>query len=889
MKKLLFLILFFATPLPAQIVISTIPTTLETANGFYRVEASNMGCFSTTALALSTVRTISVTFANAGNCQGIVLMIWNGGYYGSADVDRSVTVTFQQNIATVWTTVQTVTLTANQITNTSSNKWGIWTVPFPITPTAVTTAASTWRFQVIQSGGSTGTWYIKTSDGTNPFYATWCDNAVSFADFDAIIVSSYTTINTSATFRSQGLGTGETTRSIAAIVCRNTNPTSDNVALLKWENPAVSSYVLTLDGYMVLGAHSGFRAGTAANPIAKAQMGTITFDATPTYGSAGNSGIVDPFNGLYYSGRGSLFIYGEIPAVERALLNADANVGATAIVTDVATGWVNGDTIYIGGQDTKTASAEWKTYTVNNTVGTTVNLTGALTAFNRKTGGIVFRLNGYGMTINQNGSTSNILIRLNNPSNFVISGTRVTDSRIYNLYSADTSPCSFDAAANRSKIQFTHSSWYTSASGYSFVPTINENGFDMSYVNGLLKTQIFYNFAPATMSNNPPGVATFDNLWIAAPGYSYPIDISGAMFFNHSMTNCKFQNCNTGLRWAGTDATLTNTSFYGCGSGLATQNMMRGTYSNLSFDNCTNGIYLWAYTSMGVVDVQASDISFGQTTANTYDIAFTGSQYTDLELIDPLGNITYDTTYLKQTLNGTHIKITNHNATTNDDRGVLTYGYYQRTGDGLGDTTAWCGSSFSVANADQFAMRFQPTDGTSLLTYLDNAGQTTIGNCNGLTVTVTARIKINNAAYYAGTYILPTLKVYYDNNTKQVFSTATATTDAQQLQCVFAPATASGFIKIQLDSASDAATSNAYWYLGELVVNPPPGVVVDTTRFGSGSWSSAVPLGTTRTFPAPDSPWNMPTSAYQINGSFGKLATDTEIKADDAATLSIGR
>jgi hypothetical protein len=202
---------------------------------------------------------------------------------------------------------------------------------------------------------------------------------------------------------------------------------------------------------------------------------------------------------------------------------------------------------------------------------------------------------------------------------------------------------------------------------------------------------------------------------------------------------------------------------------------------------------------------------------------------------------------------------------------------------------AWCGSSFSVASNGQFGVRLQPNSGTNLLTYYDNAGQTTIGNCQTLTVTVTARIKINNAAYYAGTYTLPTLKVFYDNSTAQVFSTATATTDAQQLQCIFAPTTTGGFIKIQIDSASDATGTNAYWHLGELVVNSPPGVVVDTTRFGSGSWSSALPLGTSRTFPAPDSPWNMPTSVFQIDGSFGKLATDTEIKADDAATMGIGR
>ena len=46
---------------------------LSTANGFYRAEAWNLGIASTTKLAVSTPRYINTTFANAGDCQGIVL------------------------------------------------------------------------------------------------------------------------------------------------------------------------------------------------------------------------------------------------------------------------------------------------------------------------------------------------------------------------------------------------------------------------------------------------------------------------------------------------------------------------------------------------------------------------------------------------------------------------------------------------------------------------------------------------------------------------------------------------------------------------------------------------------------------------------------------------
>ena len=51
---------------------------LSTANGFYRAEAWNLSMLSNTYLPISTVRYINVTFANAGNCKGIVLGIAGG-------------------------------------------------------------------------------------------------------------------------------------------------------------------------------------------------------------------------------------------------------------------------------------------------------------------------------------------------------------------------------------------------------------------------------------------------------------------------------------------------------------------------------------------------------------------------------------------------------------------------------------------------------------------------------------------------------------------------------------------------------------------------------------------------------------------------------------------
>ena len=154
---------------------------LSTANGFYRCEDWNMGLFSTSRLVLNSTRTINVDFDNAGNCQGLVV----GLATSDSTVDRSVVVELYEGV----TLRATQTLTADQITNSVANKISLgWIIPFVFsTPYAVTTTDATWSFKVYQTGGSTGYWYLSTSDATNPFFVTWCDTQISFNNNDTVI------------------------------------------------------------------------------------------------------------------------------------------------------------------------------------------------------------------------------------------------------------------------------------------------------------------------------------------------------------------------------------------------------------------------------------------------------------------------------------------------------------------------------------------------------------------------------------------------------------------------------------------------------------------------------------------------------------------------------
>jgi predicted membrane protein len=95
------------------VIVSNGSTNLSTTNGFYRAEAYNMFphyyAAPASALALSTLRTWDVTFANAGNLLGVVLqMSLFAGTSASLDVallEKIGTFTISIGVAAVVTLV----------------------------------------------------------------------------------------------------------------------------------------------------------------------------------------------------------------------------------------------------------------------------------------------------------------------------------------------------------------------------------------------------------------------------------------------------------------------------------------------------------------------------------------------------------------------------------------------------------------------------------------------------------------------------------------------------------------------------------------------------------------------------------------------------------------
>ncbi|MDD5707166.1 MAG: hypothetical protein PHR35_14680 [Kiritimatiellae bacterium] len=266
------------------VVISNGQTTLNTAGGFYRVEADNLSWFNGSQ-ALTSTRYIAFTAANAGNCQGVVISLVDIGL----NISKSVTVTLQEFSGGAWGDVAgaTKTLTAAEICGAymtgSYAGYGQYIVPFVLgVPHAITVTPATWRFKVEQAAGGVATnWYMYTSDVGNlyPFFAMWCDTAVSFNNDDILICKDKVTIDKTTSFGAK-LGTSDAGNGVGCVICSNgVHAEANDVALLEWANPPAASYTLTVKGLMVMPQFAGFRVGskrTAAVTISHAAPGVVT-------------------------------------------------------------------------------------------------------------------------------------------------------------------------------------------------------------------------------------------------------------------------------------------------------------------------------------------------------------------------------------------------------------------------------------------------------------------------------------------------------------------------------------------------------------------------------------------------------------------------------------
>lgn len=912
---------------------------LATASGFYRAEAYNLGSSSTTAaLALTTARIISPTFANAGNINGIVLAVNTTSIF----TDRTLTVRLQEavTVGSFNTTTERVNITAHGFSNgmevsftstgtlpsgiTSStsvyfivNKtaddfqisltaggsavllsgtptgtatcwvvrtsnamvysdiYGTYTtgttyakynynngyVPFKLTPYAVDTTAGKWRFHVFQSGGTSGTWNLITSDSVNPFYVAWCDNKVSHTDDDTLIVVDLMQIDKTASIAGI-LGTGATVDSNACVICRNTDYSESNVALLTWHPTPAASYTFTIKGTVWMGTHSGFRVGTSSVPIPAAQKAVISF-AAPINGTTTTSkfsSIIGASSATLVAMRSSVFLYGEVPSVVATTTASDSATGQAHVITSVNTGWVNGDTVVVGKQDI-VGQGDTTLYTVNSVSTNDITLTGNLATNVRKSGGTIFRTNGFGVKLQGISNSVYGAFVLYQPSFIKIVGMESVDTRLTITASSYYYCC--DDAAYRGQYLITDSTFRMTGTSVIqsmstlFVPIggfliqrvytfrCNIGGPVTGYANATLKSGYFEIYDCACISNNYSANITATN---TAKVKCQRNVFENSLRYGYLMSgiSCTF----TDNRVWGIPATG-SLGYYSIGVGQLVNPVL---VSDNSVDKSTTGISFQASTSINCTDV---GMLFGQQSANTADIYFVGGAIVDYIFDTPVGNLVIDTTEIEDIIPTSKMRIINYNTSTYDDRVYTSVGNFQRCGTGLADTT--------VRTAGGYSLRFEVTSATDQLAWTQ---QFPTGDIQNKTMTVSCWVKINSAAFYAGTYTAPTLSITYDNGLTTQTATATNSTSWQRLAVSFTPTTSFGQIDVAIYGATDATSTDSYFYLDDMDMAFPAGTSLNLG--GLDLWVDALPVTPTiATVPSTGSVWDVPTSSLTTSGSVG--------------------
>ena len=877
---------------------------LSTASGFYQAEAYNLGFLSTGHLAISSARTRTVTFAHSGNCQGIVLSLYNassGSDYGvTVELQQSynpVTISFASpavvtsaghgladqapiifsttnvlpaplvvdtvyyvktpltdtfNISatpggaainttnagsgthSAWGTKALTTLANTAIINSTNRYARSGNVFVPFTggtfPSAVTTDAGKYRFRITDITGTLDHWSLNTSDGSNIFYVTWCDNKVSHSDNDVVIVKDAVTIDKSFT-TSAVLGTGDTVNGVGMVICRS----SDSVTpLLTWQNPPVSSYTWTIKGMICMGTRSIMRIGsTGTGRIPYAQQAILAFAYTA------DAGTTRP---KFYSGessvwgKASLYMYGEIPAITKYTLSADANTGQKIIYLTDVTGLNPADVLVIGKQYIK-GLGETSTYAIDtiDVPNKKVTLTSNILTNARKAGGSVLKKGHYGIILTSVSTTNHAFP---NPSNFEISGVELDDQSFTCGVTVTSNYTLADDVSNTSQYLIQDVlCWGTLYANYLMSLTILNYGALVQRVYGN-RYCLTYNPTAYYVSTVYSGTLTIKDCVSLNMGTS-TLEGGGANV-KFDIENCSFENsaATYGLIFAnGIDPIIKNNIFWGYSSvpGAIQLANITNTGRNILdisgnyYDYNTIGISINGALSQTQLGAYLKNESFGTSFANTTDISLVNGGYSKTTFDNCIIATTVKT-LLPYFVPGSIISFINYNQSAGDDRDWLPYGYFQKTGTGLTDNTC------HTSGTGKYAIRFESTSSTNLLTWYFVVPT---GDITSKTMNLSVWVNINNATYYATTYQLPRLTVNYDNGTI-AYSQASNVTGWQLLNLPFTPATSYGQITVTFSTMTDATGSNAYVYWDDVSISYPPNTALDLG--GLDLWANALPV-----------------------------------------------
>jgi hypothetical protein len=824
------------THTPVTITIASPGLVTDTAHGLSDGQALEFA----TSGALPTGLTAATTYyINASACPDPTNKYWVYTSYANAiaggATGRVNTSGSQSGTHNVWIDRATKTRTRDDILQ-NLYSGGTWLVPFEFTaPYAVDTTASKWRINVSQGSG-VGTWYTITSDATALSYVTWSDVAASYASNDFVVAKDKCKIDMSGTFGAL-TGTGYVAAGHCGWSCvsPNASTNADDWDMFYVDAPA-AAYTLTLKGYLAISTRSIFKIGKSTSVIPYASQFKLLAD-TPTYGSAGQSGLASPFKTQYYGDIGAgLAVYGEVPTRMRSTLTAGTVVGSPDLTVDDETGWANGDIVAVTKQDTGAASAS-ALYTVSSTAANTVTLTGNIATNDRLAGGKVARMgpSGFGVVLEQaSSSPSSRWILLGSPSRFHIEGAFIKypywsccysmaylwNNNLTEVYTLKN--CAVQGWSVTSNLMN-----YFNGPGGTLVEDCN-----FALANGQTKCFVMSRATPAQsgVAQSTGGTIVRRNL-VANPGMFTETAVHSDFTYEDNI----FHNTSCGFMAGGYNATITGNEFYGVygqGSTNAGALTVSSIYTNLdvsdnTFTRCLTAI--WFLQNAIVLGTTFRNTTFSN---NTTDLAFKDDQLLQNVLFDTVTTaslLTYTGT-VSNLIPGSSIGIANE-GTANYDRTITTYGTFTRTGDGLVDTTV------HTSGTNMFAMRMETNTTTDSLVWHQHLPT---GNILGKTAVIGAWVNIANANYYAGTHTLPRLTVDYDNGTI-AYAQAAEATGWQFIVVPFTPTTGYGEILVNLSAKTDATGTDAYVYWDDVSYLPPAGI--EPLNLGSlDLWAGAMPV-----------------------------------------------
>jgi len=819
----------------------TVQAGIGTANGFYRAEAQNVSCAGASkSFTTATPATIDVTFANAGNCQGVILTT-----YTLPDVSgyRDYIVKLQEQTApSVWTDRASVTVSQSTVAVTNAGQsYRFIIYPFVFTtPYAVDTTPNKWRFSIGLTGTGNDIGYVMTSNGTAISYITWCDTTVSYSANDALIVKDPVVVDQSCTF--SGVNGTDATNSYAIILCRGADNTYSGMVNFSWENPPQASYTLTIKGRMIMSSYSTWQIGSEDSPIPAAQQAYVYWDTPPTGTIITNTGLHYIY--LSYSGgnmSGNLIWYGEYPTYMQTTLAADANIGDTTLTTTDTTGWSIGDTIAIGKRNASTGNI---TRTITNISGTTITINSAIASAKHFSGGHILNLTSskYGIYENVNTTTGAQFKYVLGPHHFYNEG--VFFRAMY--YAAGGYEFNADPFSMRTGFTIKHCCVVAAASatiGTAFLTTVTIDPVTMD-----ISDNIFYRTTAVSgfgiQYSSFPSLGIYTTLRAVTIKrniilYSYPNLLSGGpSTHTYDIQDNYFENGDYYYSFMasliGTNITFKNNHFwYAYGGAISTSYgtlaistcILPKDISNNYIDACPVAIVIQAATTKKVI---LNEFHFGDEVANTTDVAGGSGAMMDIIFKSPTVALNiYNANFIYSTPSS-RLAVVRDNDTDNADYSLTTYGNIYRTGTGLSDTTA--------RTAGGYAARFESL---SLANPLEWEFIIPTGNIQDKTMMVGVWCKINSATYYAGTHQLPRLTIDYDDGTT-AYVQASETTDWQFLPLPFVPTTTFGQITVKISTMTDATSTNAYVYFDDFKTLFPAEAPLDTQTMDL--WADGLPV-----------------------------------------------